>query len=213
MSSKSKEVLINFIKQYILLEIEKEGFSLVKNKIKLIKRNEDLQFIIDFIGNRYNDSQKSDWEIRYSILCPQYSKWLKKNTNSKGLGFITGDKSDFWENYKVYHKKGLGYDLMASPSELGEIAKEILSNIKNVAIPFFTHNFSIDRIIQNPTENKLEIIDLLILKNRTSEALSLSIEMIDAFEKEINVTPNPNLKVVLDFFYDRKSLIEMLRNN
>lgn len=179
---KPKERIIHIIQEYLLEDLENEGFRFMENKLNFYKNFGVLKLNFDILLTKYNHGERAEFSTRWSITADSYRKWHfdEWGTYPENLSLIEMDGRDIpgW--------KTTGEDFFDGSESDRERGKILRDSIMEAGIPYFMEFTYWDTVAEyllkkeQPSYSKA--CDCYLMYNEDTKAESALLKGLEALQ-------------------------------
>ncbi len=151
-----KEVIAYYNQQFVVPLLRHHGFEFKEKVLEYHRRTKDFKQVIWHRCDRYNETGiYIGFEMGYSILCPNFKTWYKKEYGKEPIGgdSIIGYKrlpfQDKWNDKYNKYIGVFGYDLVGK--DISDQFAVIMENLQNVILPHLNYFKDFEAVIDNPS--------------------------------------------------------------
>ncbi|WP_040253224.1 hypothetical protein [Psychroserpens mesophilus] len=187
---KPRDRIEKIIIEKIIPKIDNLNFKFRKSDLRIKRKDGDFEQSLKFIMNHKNYKNEI---VSFEIILLVYSKkletWRAENYSDKSLrlnGIIATNSAERLKDWNQQFERGW-YKLHLDDNH--KIVDEIINNIINVAVPYFSQYESYDQIIadfnKNPITNFIDLIDINLMLGKYQDAKLVLEQNRDFFEEKI----------------------------
>lgn len=173
---KPADRIATLMREFVLPEVAKHGFTYSKSKRLFKKTNDFFDFHISWYTRKFNHGDIIvEFDMYINIFSPKYMAWEKEfyNLEESSEGALDGTRVDYIEDWdKEYYENGW-YSLVKYDNEI--LMKKVSENVLTAGVAFFEKYVSFDSAIEElkkyHVKNFETIVDLYIIQDRYEEAI------------------------------------------